>query len=101
MIARNCPLSSVGDLLRNDCLAQPFPVLQKLRDNARVAQLPGTHTLLVSVRARAVAGAASDPASVWECAVCLHLCDPAIGDPEHDFPPGTPFAELPAEWRCP
>jgi rubredoxin len=36
-----------------------------------------------------------------ECKVCWTVYDPAEGDPEWPVPPGTPFADLPAEWRCP
>ena len=43
----------------------------------------------------------NDPAGLWECALCLHQYDPALGDPEHGIAAGTPFADLPAEWRCP
>lgn len=33
---------------------------------------------------------------------CLpYIYDPAEGDPEHGIPPGTPFADLPANWLCP
>ena len=42
-----------------------------------------------------------DPAGLWECALCLHQYDPALGDPDHGIAAGTPFADLPAEWRCP
>jgi len=27
--------------------------------------------------------------------------DPATGDPDHGAPPGTPFEDLPEDWRCP
>ena len=38
---------------------------------------------------------------VYECSVCGYLYDPAVGDPEHGIPAGTPFDELPPEWVCP
>lgn len=44
--------------------------------------------------------AAAD-ASVYECTVCGYHYDPALGDPEHGFPAGTSFADLPEEWVCP
>lgn len=37
----------------------------------------------------------------YVCRFCGHLYDPALGDPANDVPAGTPFAELPADWRCP
>ena len=32
---------------------------------------------------------------------CGYRYDPAIGDPEHGIPPGTPFEDLPDDWECP
>jgi rubredoxin len=37
----------------------------------------------------------------WECSVCGYVYDPEIGDPEHNVPAGTPFAQLPENWSCP
>lgn len=36
-----------------------------------------------------------------KCAKCGWIYDPAIGDPKNGIPPGTPFENLPADWRCP
>lgn len=36
-----------------------------------------------------------------KCAKCGWIYDPAIGDPKNGIPPGTPFKNLPADWRCP
>jgi rubredoxin len=36
-----------------------------------------------------------------ECGVCWHVYDPAQGDPIWQIPPGTAFAALPEDWRCP
>ncbi len=36
-----------------------------------------------------------------ECLLCDYVYDPQQGDPEQGVPPGTPFVELPNEWRCP
>lgn len=32
---------------------------------------------------------------------CGYVYDPQAGDPDHDVPPWTPFAYLPAGWVCP
>ena len=37
----------------------------------------------------------------YKCAKCGWIYDPAIGDPKNGIPPGTPFENLPADWRCP
>jgi len=42
-----------------------------------------------------------DAAARFECGVCWEVYDPAVGDPQWQVPPGTPFAALPAHWSCP
>ena len=37
----------------------------------------------------------------FKCSVCGYVYDPAVGDPDHDIAPGTPFESLPDKWRCP
>ena len=36
-----------------------------------------------------------------ECGICWHVYDPAEGDAVWQIEPGTPFAKLPEDWRCP
>lgn len=35
------------------------------------------------------------------CSVCSYIYNPANGDPTTSIPPGTPFADLPEDYRCP
>jgi len=37
----------------------------------------------------------------YECTACGYIYDPAVGDPEGGIEPGTGFADLPDDWRCP
>jgi len=37
----------------------------------------------------------------YECRSCGYIYEPRKGDGQGKIPPGTPFAELPADWRCP
>ncbi|MDI9616350.1 MAG: DJ-1/PfpI family protein [Methanothrix sp.] len=37
----------------------------------------------------------------YRCTVCGYEYDPAVGDPSRGIHPGTPFDELPADWKCP
>jgi len=46
------------------------------------------------------AGAVPDDSRL-ECGVCWWVYDPTIGEDTWDTPPGTPFAALPSNWRCP
>ena len=36
-----------------------------------------------------------------ECKVCWHVYDPQNGDDYWQIAPGTPFTQLPDDWRCP
>lgn len=35
------------------------------------------------------------------CQTCAYMYDPEVGDVESGIPPGTPFEDLPDDWRCP
>lgn len=40
-------------------------------------------------------------AAVMECKICWTPYDPAMGDETRQIEPGTPFAALPHDWKCP
>jgi rubredoxin len=37
----------------------------------------------------------------YQCDVCGHVYDEAEGDPDSDIIPGTLWADIPDDWRCP
>ncbi len=37
----------------------------------------------------------------WACSVCDYEYTEEAGDPAAGIPPGTPFEDLPVDWRCP
>jgi rubrerythrin len=37
----------------------------------------------------------------YKCNICKYEYDPAQGDPTQGIAPGTPFEQLPADWKCP
>lgn len=37
----------------------------------------------------------------YVCTACGYVYDPAVGDPDGNIPPGTPFEDLPEDWVCP
>ena len=37
----------------------------------------------------------------WRCRICGYVYDPGVGDPGRGIKPGTPFEDLPQDWRCP
>jgi rubredoxin len=54
-----------------------------------------------SSREAALDSAVGDGPASMECRICWHVYDPEIGDDQGQVPPGTPFTELPDDWRCP
>ncbi|AHB88342.1 photosystem I assembly protein membrane-associated rubredoxin RubA [Thermosynechococcus sp. NK55a] len=41
------------------------------------------------------------PLDRFECRACGYIYEPAKGDENRSIPPGTAFADLPVNWRCP
>ncbi len=37
----------------------------------------------------------------YECQACGYVYEPLKGDSNRNVPAGTPFEELPSNWRCP
>lgn len=37
----------------------------------------------------------------WMCVVCGFIYDEAEGRAEDGIAPGTPWAQVPADWKCP
>jgi GntR family transcriptional regulator/MocR family aminotransferase len=35
------------------------------------------------------------------CGGCYFIYEPSAGIPDQSIAPGTPFAAIPANWRCP
>ena len=41
------------------------------------------------------------PGDPWLCMICMYEYHPDKGDPAHLVKPGTSFADVPDQWRCP
>jgi flavin reductase (DIM6/NTAB) family NADH-FMN oxidoreductase RutF/rubredoxin len=37
----------------------------------------------------------------YQCSACGYIYDPEKGDPDSGILPGTPFEEIPDDWKCP
>ena len=37
----------------------------------------------------------------YQCDICGHIYDAAVGDPDSGIAPGTAFEDLPDDWSCP
>jgi len=44
---------------------------------------------------------ASSAPVIYYCTACGYEYNPAVGDPDHNIPPGTEFEDLPDDWICP
>lgn len=42
-----------------------------------------------------------DKMNHWKCTKCSYVYKPERGDWIHDIEKGTPFEELPEDWKCP
>ena len=42
-----------------------------------------------------------DTGKKYRCIACNYVYDPAVGDPDRGIPPGTPFEDIPDDWKCP
>ncbi|MFO0552065.1 MAG: rubredoxin [Polyangiaceae bacterium] len=58
--------------------------------------------------AAAATPAAAQPAAAdkedtrrYKCMMSGYIYDPREGDPHSNIKPGTPFVQLPDDWRCP
>lgn len=61
-----------------------------------------TAALAVAAPHAAVESAASaDDFKQWVCVICGWIYDEAAGLPEEGIAPGTRWADVPADWRCP
>jgi rubredoxin-NAD+ reductase len=37
----------------------------------------------------------------YECVICGHVYDEALGDPDSGIAPGTKWDDIPDDWVCP
>jgi len=37
----------------------------------------------------------------WQCLLCAHVYDEALGDEASGIAPGTRWEDVPADWSCP
>ena len=43
-----------------------------------------------------------DPVNkTWMCLICGWIYDEALGDPDSNIAPGTPWEQVPMNWTCP
>jgi rubredoxin len=68
-------------------------------DDAQASREAQSADLSVSIDAQEVS--ASSEFKQWVCVICGWIYDEAAGVPEEGIAPGTRWADVPVDWRCP
>ena len=68
-------------------------------DDAQASREAQSADTSVSVDAQEVS--ASSEFKQWVCVICGWIYDEAAGVPEEGIAPGTRWADVPVDWRCP
>jgi rubredoxin len=86
----------LGERLR-ETAAQAQPLIIALDGEPKVACLPPAQASPV------IAAANNDDAAFrqWVCVICGWVYDEAAGLPKEGIAPGTRWADVPEDWRCP
>ncbi|WP_281001116.1 rubredoxin [Paraburkholderia sp. D15] len=83
--------------------ATDAPLVMSL-DATSVASAASVTSVTPTIADDAPAPAAAAPADdfkQWVCVICGWVYDEAEGLPEEGLAPGTRWADVPADWRCP
>jgi rubredoxin len=62
---------------------------------------PSTRMVDGAAQVAAANAAPADALKQWVCVICGWIYDEAAGLPDEGIAPGTRWADVPAEWRCP
>lgn len=81
-----------------DCgnLAQETPMTYAYYHQVKKGRAPKTAPTY-----RAAPPRVATKAPEYQCRICGYVYNPEVGDPSNNIPPGTRFADLPADWCCP
>lgn len=85
----------VGNVVTAEVLKEGEPMTYAYYHKIKRGTTPKTAPTYVAEPKQA----ASSPK--YTCSICNYLYDPEKGDPDSGVAPGTPFADLPDNWKCP
>ena len=89
----------IGEVTSTDiAISDATPLTYKYFRDTMKGKAPENAPTYVEETTTATPGTAGQK---YVCGVCHFEYDPAIGDPEHGFPSGTQFTDLPENWKCP
>jgi rubredoxin len=87
-------LESLQARLAEGVASTAAPLVMSL-DETPASQLAGAPLAAVETTASA------DDLKQWVCVICGWIYDEAAGLPEEGIAPGTRWADVPVDWRCP
>ena len=77
------------------------PLVVSLDETPAAPQTHGAPESPESPDSPAANNASPDDFKQWVCVICGWIYDEAAGLPEEGIAPGTRWADVPADWRCP
>jgi len=86
----------VGEVVAADIIKESEPLSYSYYHEIKRGTTPKTAPSYIEARKGDQAAMAK-----YQCTVCGYIYDPAQGDLDSGIKPGTPFADLPADWVCP
>lgn len=92
----------VGEVVDGDVLdsSQP-PLTYAYYREVKKGRSPKNAPTYIDPATIKAASQPAEPSGKYVCAVCDHVYDPAVGDPDAGIPAGTRFEDLPENWVCP
>ena len=92
----------IGDVVKADLLeANQDPLTYAYYRSVKKGVAPKNAPTYIDKSKLAAKKTAEPAGKKYECQVCAHVYDPAIGDEAGGIPAGTPFDEIPEDWVCP
>jgi flavin reductase (DIM6/NTAB) family NADH-FMN oxidoreductase RutF/rubredoxin len=85
----------LGELVGAEVLSEGKPLTYEYYQQVKRGTTPPTAPSYIKKEETLVS------ADKYRCTVCGYIYDPALGDPDGNIPPGTPFEKLPDSWTCP
>lgn len=91
----------IGEVISAEILSEDAdPITYEYYRNVKKGFAPKNAPTYID-RVKLATKKAKSSSPKYKCVVCGHEYDPANGDPERGIKPGTPFEDLPDDWKCP
>jgi rubredoxin/flavin reductase (DIM6/NTAB) family NADH-FMN oxidoreductase RutF len=88
----------IGELVASEIFKIAKPMTYDYYHQTKRGTTPSSAPTFIKGEAAPKKGAVMQK---YRCEVCNYIYDPAVGDPDNNIQPGTPFEKLPEDWVCP